>query len=142
MLLPTFTIAGSPRTKKTSSRVVQCGDFTKVLPSAAHQRWFADAMQQAPQIRRRILSFGHTLPVLRPVAVKALFYRRQSSGDLTGFLQALGDFLQAPRQHNGRTTRNGAGIIDDDKQIQSWDGSRLLKDAAFPRIEVSIEVIE
>ena len=35
----------------------------------------------------------------------------------------------------------GAAVIHDDVQIRSWDGSRLAKDAACPRIEVAIRVI-
>jgi len=131
----TVTIIGAPRTKKTSSRVVKCGKFTRVLPSLAYLEWFHLAMQQAPRIRRELAAQGATLPLAGAVEVSAVFYRERAQGDLCGFLQALGDLLQEPRH---KPKRNGAGIIRDDAQIDSWDGSRRAKDAARPRIEVTI----
>lgn len=34
-----------------------------------------------------------------------------------------------------------AGVLANDRQIASWDGSRLDKDASRPRVEVAIEVL-
>ncbi len=143
-----FTVAGPPRTKKTSNRIVQikgkngARGFTKILPSEAYEDWFKAAMLQAPAIRRALLNAGATLPLTGLLNVRAMFYRERLSGDATGFYQGLADWLQEPRQSKGRTVRQGAGIIRDDAQIVSWDGSRLLKDAACPRVEVRIEVVE
>jgi hypothetical protein len=160
-----FAIFGDPRTKKTSQRIVRfpckvcsstgmvlngkcakCrgkGGWSKVLPSAEHEQWFKDAMIQAATIRNGIEARGVALPITEPVQVTALFYRRVLVGDLAGHLQALGDWLQAPRMSPGgtRQARDGAGIIEDDKLIISWDGSRLRKDASKPRIEVTVEII-
>lgn len=41
----------------------------------------------------------------------------------------------------GKKVRDGLGIITDDSLIQHWDGSRLLKDANKPRVELSIEIL-
>lgn len=41
----------------------------------------------------------------------------------------------------GKKVRDGLGIITDDRLIQHWDGSRLLKDAAQPRVELAIEIL-
>jgi hypothetical protein len=149
LALPAFTIAGPPRTKKTSNRIVQIRakgggrGFTKILPSEAHEAWFKAAMQQAPGIRAALLRAGVRLPLAGLLNVRAMFYRDRLSGDATGFYQGLADWLQEPRANkDGKTIRQGAGIIRDDAQIVSWDGSRLLKDAARPRIEVQIEVVE
>lgn len=143
-----FAIVGAPRTKKTSNRIVQirgkngARGFTKILPSEAHEKWFKDAMLQAPRIRRVLINSGFELPITQPVSIAAVFYRERLSGDLCGFMQALADFLQEPRYlRNGKTTRNGAGVIRDDSQVVSWDGSRPAKDAACPRIEVRIQVV-
>lgn len=144
-----FAIAGPPRTKKTSNRVVRITpkgggrSFTKILPSAAFEEWFDVAMSQAPMIRRKLLDQGFDLPLRGPVAVRATFYRDRFAGDATGFYQALADWLQEPviDPDTGRTRRNGAGIIGDDSQVMHWDGSRLAKDANCPRIEVAIEVL-
>jgi len=121
--LARFTLLGAPRTKKNHSRVIKLRGtgITRVIPSEAHEHWFARTVPQARLIAARL-----RVPLAEPVAVKALFYRDRLLGDLVGFLQALGDLLEAAR------------IIDDDKWISSWDGSRLLKDATTPRIEVAI----
>jgi hypothetical protein len=142
-----FNIAGPPRTKKTSQNIVTIRmkngkTFHKVMPSDAYQAWFKEAMSQLPLILQHIRKQGCALPIVGPVRVQAIFYRKQLSGDLLGFEQALADWLQVPLQRNGKTTRQGAGIILDDSAIESWDGSRKSKDALRPRIEVEIQPYE
>jgi Holliday junction resolvase RusA-like endonuclease len=119
MLPAKLIIFGAPRTKKNHSRVVRAGRRLRLLPSAAHERWARSAI---PQLR----SQWHAPPLVTPVAVKATFYRERNVGDLVNYLQALADALEA------------AGVVANDRLIASWDGSRLLKDAASPRIEVEI----
>lgn len=140
-----FQITGAPRTKKTSNRIVRFGrnkEFIRILPSAAHEEWFSQAMTQAPMILTALRDDGFDLPLTGPVHVAATFYREALVGDLLGYEQALADWLQKPiqRSHRGkwRLIRGGAGIIVDDAQIVSWDGSRLAKDSKCPRIEVAI----
>lgn len=104
-------------------------------------------MTYVPLIRRESQRTGVELPIVGDIAVRATFYRDRSSGDLLGYEQALADFLQEPIYRMDKKTgkpkiaRDGAGVIRDDVQIVSWDGSRLMKDAANPRIEVAIEVV-
>ena len=63
-------------------------------------------------------------------------------------MQGLADWLHSDRWSapqpgkRPKLIRKGAGIIEDDVQIVSWDGSRLAKDAARPRIEVTVFVVE
>lgn len=66
------------------------------------------------------------LPIRENVNVRALFFREKNIGDAVGFYQALADALQE------------GGIVANDRQIVSWDGSRLLKDTERPRIIVTI----
>lgn len=139
----TFTIPGAPRTKKNSQRL-GVGP-KKIRPSAAYEKWFDAAMSQAPPIvvaANRITR----LPYALPVAVEAHFYLDVQSGqwgDLNGYQQALGDWLQAAKcDRHGRRLRNGAGIIDDDQLIRSWDGSRIHTDLSAPRIEVILRSFE
>ncbi len=116
----TYIIRGAPRTKKTSNRVVRAGAFTKVLPSAAYVSYERAAV---PQLRAQHCG----MPVYRePVHVRATFYREKNLGDWTGYAQALGDILEA------------AGIVENDRLIAHWDGTRLLKDAANPRVEFEV----
>jgi len=126
----TFTILGPPRTKKNHNRLVRAGRRYRVLPSAAHERWYERAWVQAVAFRSGQLALGRKLPLAGPVHVRAIFYRDRRIGDLVGYQQALGDLLER------------AGIIENDRQIVSWDGTRLEVDRERPRIEVGIGIDE
>lgn len=115
---------GDPRTKKNSRRLVRAGRRRVVLPSAAFEAWTAIAGYHLNRAWR-----GRP-PIEVPVAVKALFYRKRDVGDLDNFEAALGDLLQTCR------------VVADDKQIRSWDGSRLLVDRHVPRVELWIAPME
>ena len=143
MEIPGFILEGAPRTKKTHSRIVNipkagsrkcpaCGHrpgFPKVLPSEAHEKWHKGAILECLYIKAELVRSGVSLPIADAVNVRAVFYRESRVGDACGFYQALGDLLQ------------DAGIIVNDSQIASWDGSRLEKDADRPRIEVWLQVV-
>ena len=117
-----FAIRGAPRSKKNSPRVFNngpmcrtCGKrggFPKVLPSLAYEEWEAAALRECLVIAPKLRAAGVDLPIVHPVGIEALIYRDRNVGDLSNFLEAVGDMLQA------------AGIIKDDRQIEDWDGSR------------------
>src|SRR5579884_4017709 len=117
MTIASFVIFGRCRTKKTSNRLVRAGKRWRVLPSEAFETWQSSAV---PQLR---IFWTCKPPIERPVNVAAVFYRDASRGDAVGYYQSLADILQT------------AGVVEDDKWIVSWDGSRLDKDAANPRVE-------
>lgn len=119
----TFVILGPPRTKKTHQRIVRCGKFSKILPSEAYIEWNGIAV---PQLQLAMKA----APITCDVNCRALFLRQTNIGDATGFYQALADTLQ------------DAGVILNDRFIVSWDGSRLDKDAANPRVIVTLEAAE
>lgn len=141
-----FTILSAPRTKKNSSVIPRFGRF-RILPSKAHQQWFKAAMKQLPIVhaaaRADLFRQGcsQSLPLTGDIHVCAQFYRESLTGDLLGYEEALADWLQAPVIRKGKQVRDGAGIIQDDKQIVSWDGSRMHKDAACPRIECEVTTV-
>lgn len=118
-------VPGVPRTKKTSNRIVRAGAFHKVLPSKAFQVWNEMAQIHLARVRSASPiwlrdSRGFTLNC------RALIYRDALRGDAVGFYQAIADALQ------------DSGLIENDKLIVSWDGSRLLKDAKNPRVEITL----
>jgi Holliday junction resolvase RusA-like endonuclease len=121
--LATFTILGRPITKKNSLRIVRHPKTGNPIPiqSKAHEAWFRASKPQAnlvhAQLRRTITE---------PVHVRALFYLERCIGDINNYQAALADLLER------------AGILANDRQIVSWDGTRLLKDAKRPRIDVEI----
>ena len=62
------------------------------------------------------------------VHVRASFFCERDAGDLLGYEQALADVLEV------------AGVVKNDRQIISWDGSRLYKDKDRPRTELEMRV--
>lgn len=123
-----LTISGPPRTKKNSGRIVNGGKNRRfrILPSAAWSEWAEKAvLELATQTRKMRQSF----PLLESYNCEALFYREAARGDAVGFYQGLADVLEK------------AGVVADDRQLTSWDGSRLLKDSENPRVEVTITLV-
>lgn len=161
-----FTLPIAPRTKKTHNNLVPIGKpcqlcgraAQKIQPSKQYAKFFREAMKFAPILLGQLRCAGVELPIREPVSCAALFFSDLGTGDLSGYMQGLGDWLQANqykcRQSDGsykirtvptgncKVYRTGAGIILDDRLIASWDGSRLLKDSKRPRIEVTLETIE
>ncbi len=111
----------TPRTKKTSNRVMRFGKFNKVMPSEA----FIDFQNAA--LPHLVEQFRPRESIATPVNVRATFYRDANRGDLVGYMTALADVLER------------AGVVANDKWIMGWDGTRLDKDAARPRVELVIE---
>lgn len=131
-------VDGAPRTKKTHNVMAHAGRHQRgrgiVLPSKAWVRWTREAKIEVEIVHGAIPSHWVPIAVMQPVrslvSCRALFYRDANRGDAVGYYQGLADLLQK------RT------VIVDDKQIVHWDGSRLLKDAARPRVELWLEVVE
>lgn len=121
-----FTIPGPPRTKKTSNRLVKFGNRHKILPSKAFEQWNLATQYILVNARARGLAPAGTFPISHVMNCCAVIYRDALRGDAVGYYQALADALQE------------AGIVENDRLIVSWDGSRMLKDAKNPRIEVTL----
>lgn len=128
-----FSLPGIPRTKKNSSQASRTGPVchacglrkgpARVFPSKAFRGY--EAVVALYVATKPALVLG----IERPVAMRALVYREKNQGDYFGFMQALGDILQH------------CGIITNDKLIAHTDGSRLLKDKANPRVEITLTVL-
>ena len=115
-----LTVWGPPRTKKTHNVLAKAGRRYVVLPSAAWRAWNTSARIERDEAR---------YPIHEVVNCRALFYRDAERGDAVGYYQGLADLLQA---HD---------LVTNDRLIVSWDGSRLLKDATNPRVEVILEPV-
>lgn len=118
---------------KGARKCLLCGHikgYARLLPSEAHEAWFNFVQDQAYNVKAALRLRGVILPITDPVSVNVQIYREKATGDACGFYQAIGDLLQA------------VGIIKDDRLIEDWDGSRRLKDADDPRVEVFITVLE
>ena len=121
----TYTLLGTPRTKKNSQRVFRLpSGGTRIAPSAAYVQYEWDCLRQLPPPSR---------PLAGPVNVKCLYYmptRRRV--DLTNLLEATDDILVR------------AGVLSDDcaAVVAGHDGSRVLLDRKRPRVEITITEME
>ena len=118
-----ITLPGSIRSKKNSKIATIIGGVNKprramILSSKAYRAWEKQARQHA--------AYQYPgEPITDPVAVKATIYYKGQMPDLSGSLESVGDCLQGL-------------VYDDDKLIESWDGSRRYKDNKNPRTEVEV----
>ena len=120
----TLIISGAPRTKKNSQQIVQAGGRPRVIQSAQHRAWESRAVLELRQ------QWHPREPLRVPVRLTATVYRERAVGDLLNYLAAVSDALERAR------------VVDDDRLILSLDGSRLAKDAARPRVELTLTPME
>jgi hypothetical protein len=126
-----LTIDGPPRTKKNGNRRVwrKVKGVTRqiTVPSEA-------AVEYAQRVKAEWLQLPHGMKRHFPVSadaavhVQALFFVDTAGepGDLTGYQQSLADALE------------GAGVLEDDWSIRSWDGSRVIFGDPMPRTELTL----
>jgi Holliday junction resolvase RusA-like endonuclease len=116
----TYTIPGSIRSKKNSKRIIHVGTFSKLIPSKAYLDW-----EKQARAAMWVQKADPDLPLICLVHVEAHFFFRGPQPDLSGCLESIADCLE--------------GILwADDRQIESWDGSRLHHDLNNPRTEVTV----
>ena len=123
-----LVIPGAPRTKKTSNEISMSGGRKVVKPSPYWLLWRDRCLiwwaKQPLEVRRRRIH--------RDVEVNcaAIFYRDRRLGDAVGYYQGLADVLEEIQ------------VVANDKQIVTWDGSRLRVDHVNPRVELTLTLSE
>lgn len=120
-----FIVHGAPRTKKNHTRILRVRGRVVVAQSESHDAWANTAILQL-----RAKSHGLPAWIRGPVNLRARIYRERDTGDLGNYLAAICDALQA------------AGVVTDDREILGFDGSRLLKDAKNPRVDIVLTPLE
>ena len=124
----TVTLPGSIRSKKNSKRVIPIGGVNKprrhiIVPSKAYKQWEDAARASACE------QMGLIDPTPAPVEVEVTAYYKGPEPDLSGVLESVGDCLE--------------GIVwVNDRQIKSWDGSRVIHDKGNPRTVVRVRVYQ
>jgi len=115
-------VLGAPRTKKNHSRLIRPG---LILPSQPFCEYEKLAL---PQLR---VAWRGKAPIAAQLNLKASIVRDRQTGDLVGYLQGLCDLLEK------------AGIVDDDRLIRGFDGSRLLNICRTPgRVYIVLSDLE
>lgn len=123
-----FTLSVKPVTKKNHSQMITTKSGRRILLPSKQYKAFEDET-----VKQLMWMYGNIEPIDYPVNLKAIFYREANyKSDLVNYLQALQDALVK------------GGILKDDnvKIVYSLDGSRLLTDKNYPRIEVEIERVK
>ena len=95
----------------------------RLLPSPAYREWHDAAVKAVLPILEPLKCY---FPITYACHLLVKVYRDADRGDWSGYMQGIGDFLE------------DVGIVEDDVLIRSFDGSRLLKDAENPRVELWI----
>lgn len=121
-----FTVPGPPRTKKNHGRLVKAKGRLIMMPSKVWSDWCKQVKAPLEQAMQQ----AGLSPLAQPVNCAAVFYREVAIGDAVGFYQGLADVLEH------------AGVVQNDRFIVSWDGSRLAKDKLHPRVEVTLTMLE
>ena len=122
-----LVILGSPRTKKNHQRIIRVKGRPVIMQAKTSEGWETLAIIQLMAQRDRL---GFPAGRGMPVSLRALVYRERNVGDLGNYLAAICDALER------------AGVVENDRLIQSFDGSRLLLDKARPRVELEITAMD
>jgi Holliday junction resolvase RusA-like endonuclease len=119
-------IHGQPITKKNSQQIIMAGKRPCIIQSKAYRVYEKAAKEQL------YLYSTFPEPILGPVEVKCLYYLATArTPDLCNLMAATHDILEH------------CGVIANDEQIKSVDGSRIMgKDATNPRVEIIIRAME
>lgn len=122
-----LVILGMPRTKKNRPIMTRAGrnqtGRAVLLPNKEWVAWAKDAPL-------KYLTEWPDRPLTQRVNCRALFYLSpKQGGDALGYYEGLADLLQDRK------------VLVNDRLIVQWDGSRLLLDAANPRVEVELEPV-
>ena len=130
-----FVIPGTLRIKKNSRRIINVWQkrrgqksrkIPKIIPSEAYIRWEKEARASlANELRVR---GGNFFPISGPVWVEAVMYYSGQRFDLSGALESVGDAFEDY-------------LWENDKQIVSWDGSRVEHDKSNPRTVLTVRAL-
>jgi Holliday junction resolvase RusA-like endonuclease len=127
-LLLTLTIPGRPISKKNRQR--RTTTYRRNSPSVTHGIRQSKAWEVYEESALLWLLQWGNLRIDEPVWVEAHYFlpNRASWPDLLGLLEGTADLLEK------------AGILVNDSQIKSWDGSRLhdTPNPQNPRVEIAI----
>jgi Holliday junction resolvase RusA-like endonuclease len=124
-----FIVASAPRTKKTSQQIARVRGRTFIVQDRAKAAYQKTAVEQLQAQLAEIRQHGSFATFDAPVQVRATFYRDKNLGDLVGYMQMIADCLEK------------AGLVVNDRLIESWDGTRMSKDAANPRTELEVTAL-
>ncbi len=125
-----LVVTGAPVTKKNHPQIAVNRTTGRpfVVQAPQLRKWAREAEKQLKAQWSSGAGYAFA-PIGQPVEMRATVYRARKTGDLLNYLAAISDALE------------DAGILVNDIQVRSVDGSRLDKDKDNPRVEVTVTVI-
>lgn len=121
-----LTIYGQPITKKNSMQIIMAGKRPCIIQSKAYRTYEKMAKEQLCLLRIPGRCDWNK-PFIEPIHVKCLYYLATTrTPDLCNLMAATHDVLEH------------CGVIANDEQIKSVDGSRIMGKDANPRVEIEI----
>jgi len=115
-------IPGQPVTKK-NSQVARCVNGKPVIIQSKAYRAYEEMALKALLACPRAEFSG-------PVEVTANYWLKDNRRpDLNNLMAATADILEK------------AGVIPNDREIMSWDGSRIMGTSPNPRVEITIRAV-
>lgn len=131
------TIPGQVRSPKNHRVMQRMGRVLRLMPSAGYLAW----EQVAYRVLAEAVAGRREFPYDGPVWVRAVAYVTGHAPDLVAAMEAVGDVLQGEwLVQGGRKLAPLWAVICDDRQIVSWDGSRMVRvgRGESPRTEVTV----
>jgi len=121
-----YEIPGTVRIKKNSRRIFKSKKHKgfENLPSKAYMEWEDMARDYVSALI--LTRTDYKGPFKGPVHVRVVAYYKGPQPDLSGILESVGDAFEGQLWVN-------------DKNIRSWDGSRLIHDKGNPRLCLWVE---
>ena len=117
-------IFGQPITKKNSQQIIMAGKRPCIIQSKAFKAYEKLAKDQ-------LARWCFSEPYIKPLEVTCLYYLATArTPDLCNLMAATHDILEH------------CGIIANDVQIKSVDGSRIMGKDPDPRVEITITAIK
>lgn len=111
-----IVIPGNIRSKKNSKRLIHAGGRTIPISSKSYLAWEKQARNYCAGIN----------PIPGPISVKSEIHYKGPRPDLSGALESIGDTFE--------------GVLwENDRQIESWDGSRLVHDKTWQGVILTVE---
>ena len=132
-----LVIEGRPITKKNSQMIITTPNGQKFLISKkAYRDYEKNACES---IKKQMVQWDGVFKTIEgPVHIEALYWMPNRVGwpDLLGVEESTADILEA----KNKKLKERIQIINNDRNIVSWDGSRLMGvDPDNPRVEITIE---
>jgi hypothetical protein len=87
-----LTLAGEPRGKKDRPQLFATGGKPRMIPNQEYTDWLEAQLAEKHLIKQDL---GDSIPLRGAVVIEIHVYRKANTGDLSNFVDAVGDAIQS-----------------------------------------------